>query len=76
MKFGKTYSRSCKIKNHFAVGFLKDDTTLEIHYRGVKCNIPVENVQEDEIDITPEEFEEKLINVYKETKKQLKGNKK
>jgi hypothetical protein len=72
MKFGNTYSVANKVKGHFAVGYLRDDQTLEIHYRGVKCDISVKNVVDHEVELTSVEFEEKLINTYKETKKLLK----
>jgi hypothetical protein len=75
MKFGNTYAVASKVKGHFAVGYLRDDQTLEIHYRGVKCDIPVKNVIEHKVELTPEEFEEKLINTYKETKKTTKNKK-
>lgn len=41
IKFSHNYSTSFKIKNKIAIGYFRCDNFLEIWYRGIKCEIPV-----------------------------------
>ena len=73
IKFSHNYSTSFKIKNKIAIGYFRDDNFLEIWYRGIKCEIPVNC--NDEFFIIDDNIEEFKENLFKEYKKKIKLSK-